>query len=120
MIFTAKLMETISETTSFYKFHDFWNSVLDSQSPQATAGQLLPFFPRISDEVFGITKIVEKLGLANTFHDLGPGKRGQANFFHHFHDSKDCLRNSWKTWKKLAWRKSWPGQVFQARSVEKC
>ena len=23
------------------------------------------------------------------------------NFFHHFYDSKDFLRNSWKKWKKL-------------------
>ena len=74
--------------------------------------------PRISEEALYITKMVEKVG--------------QANFFHHFYDSKDFLRNSWKKWKKLAWPtfsttnffhhlglqnglspgKSWPGQLF--------
>ena len=54
-------------------------------------------------------------------------KVGLDNFFHHFYDSKDFLRNSWKKWKKLSWPtffhdlglkhglsrgKSWPGQLF--------
>ena len=30
-------------------------------------------------------------------------KVGEDNFFHHFYDSKDFLRNSWKKSKKLAW-----------------
>ena len=30
-----------------------------------------PLFPRISEEVFGIIKMVEKVVLANIFHDLG-------------------------------------------------
>ena len=29
-------------------------------------------------------------------------KVGFDTFFHHFYDSKDFLRNSWKTWEKLS------------------
>ena len=29
-------------------------------------------------------------------------KVGFDNFFHHFYDSKDLLKNSWKKWKKLS------------------
>ena len=29
-------------------------------------------------------------------------KVGFDNFFHHFYDSKDFLKNSWKRWKKLS------------------
>ena len=43
------------------------------------------------------------------FPRFGPPKRlevvekvGFDNFFHHFYDSKDVLRNSWKKWKKLS------------------
>ena len=45
-------------------------------------------FPRISEEVFGIVKKVETVVFDNSFH--------------HFYDSKDFLRNSWKKWKKLS------------------
>ena len=50
-------------------------------------GQLFPLFPRISEEVLFFTKMVEKVGLANIFHDLG-------------------LQNS------LSRGKCWPGQFF--------
>ena len=48
-------------------------------------------FPRIVEEVF-FTKMVEKVVF--------------DNFFHHFYDSKDFLRNSWKS------GKSCQNQVF--------
>ena len=52
-------------------------------------GQLFPLFPRIVEEVFGIIKMVENVGL--------------AYIFHHFRDLQNFPRNSWKKWKKLAW-----------------
>ena len=66
-------------------------------------GQL---FPRFSEEVFGIMKMVEKVGKSwpgHVFEAEIVEKVGQANFFHHFHDSKDFFRNLWEKWKKLAW-----------------
>ena len=108
-------METIGKTSGFHTFHDFWNYGL-TRFGGSTA-------PRISEEALYITKMVEKVGLANIFHTsglenvarptfstfstnlsgslinhensgkswpgqlfphFGPGKRGQANFFHFF------------------------------------
>ena len=52
---------------------------------------------------------VEKVVLAKIFHDsgrFGGLNRGQSwpgQLFHHFYDSKDFLKNSWKNWKKLSW-----------------
>ena len=44
---------------------------------------------------------------------------GQDNFFHHFYDSKDFLKNSWKKWKKLAWPTfSTTQAVLEAQIVE--
>ena len=42
------------------------------------------------------------------------------NFFYHFYDSRDFLKNSWKKWKKLAWPIfSTPQAVLEAQIVEK-
>ena len=47
-------------------------------------------------------------------------KVGQDNFFHHFYDSKNFLKNSWKKWKKLAWPTfSTTQAVLEAQIVEK-
>ena len=64
-----------------YVFHDLGlqNGLSRGKS---WPGQLFPLFPRISEEVLFFTKMVEKVGL--------------DNLFHHFYDSKDFLRNSWK------------------------
>ena len=43
-----------------------------------------------------------------------------GNFFHHFYDSKDFLRNSWKKWKKMLKPTSSTTQpVLEAQIVEK-
>ena len=84
-------METIGKTSSFHTFHDFWNYGLEA--------------PRIFEEALYITKTVEKVGL--------------ANFFYHFYDSKDFLKNSWKWWKNLAWPTfSTTQAVLEAQIVE--
>ena len=62
--------------------------------------------------------------LGQQFPLVGLGKRGQANFFRHFRDSKDFLRNSWKKCQNLAWPrfpgatcgKYMPGQLFPSFS----
>ena len=42
------------------------------------------------------------------------------NFFYHFYDSKDFLRNSWKKWKKLSKTTfSTTQAVLEAQIVEK-
>ena len=47
-------------------------------------------------------------------------KVGQDNFFHHFYDSKDFLKTSWKKWKKLAWPTfSTMQAILEAQIVEK-
>ena len=79
--------------------------------------------PRTSSEFFG------KSGKSchnQLFPQFGPPKRLESwkklvltTFFHHFHDSKDFLINSWKKWKKLAWPTfSTTQAVLEARIVE--
>ena len=47
-------------------------------------------------------------------------KVGQDNFFHHFYDSKDFLRNSWKKWKMFACPTfSTTQAILEAQIVEK-
>ena len=61
--------------------------------------------PRIFEEALYITKMVEKVGL--------------ANIVHHFHDSKNFLKNSWKKWNKLTWPTfSTTQAVLEAQIVE--
>ena len=60
MIFATRFMETIGKTQSFHKLFDFWNYVLDSQSPQAIV-------PKIMDTM-------ETVGFTNRFHEFGSSK----------------------------------------------
>ena len=43
----TKTMEAIGKTTSFHNFHDFWNYVLDSPSPQAIIPEIMEFMETI-------------------------------------------------------------------------
>ena len=57
-------LDTIGKTNSFDNFHDFWNYVLDSQSPQARKHLVLPI---VSMSL--VAKIMETIGQTDNFHE---------------------------------------------------
>ena len=100
----------------------------------------LPLFPQIFGEVFGIMKMVEKVGLANIFHDLGLQKRLESwkmlarptistfsTIFEEIFGIMKMVENVgqanvstifvvYKTFSEIRGKsgKSWPGHVFEA------
>ena len=61
MIYATKSMETIGTTNSFHNFHiskafrfnDFWNYVLDSQSPQVIVPEIMETVEAIGSKNHG-------------------------------------------------------------------